>query len=151
MFTKIKTLLASTAVALLLAVGALPVLTVGQAGAADVQVKTFDSSCKGANLDLTSAAGGECDNNDSAARFNNLIARIINAFSIIVGAVAVVMIIIGGFRYVTSGGESSNISSAKNTILYALIGLVIVVFAQFIVKFVLAKATGGTESATVNG
>jgi hypothetical protein len=52
------------------------------------------------------------------------------------------MIIYGGFRYITSGGESGSISSAKNTILYAIIGLIIVALAQFIVKFILAKATG---------
>ena len=52
---------------------------------------------------------------------------------------AVIMIIWGGFRYVTSGGDSNKVSSAKNTIIYAVIGLIIVALAQFIVKFVLDK------------
>jgi hypothetical protein len=51
------------------------------------------------------------------------------------------MIIFGGFKYITSGGESGNVTSAKNTIIYAVIGLVIVAFAQFIVQFVLGKIT----------
>jgi hypothetical protein len=51
------------------------------------------------------------------------------------------MIIWGGLRYITSGGDSAKITSAKNTIIYALIGLVVVALAQFIVKFVLAKVT----------
>ncbi len=49
------------------------------------------------------------------------------------------MIVYGGFRYVTSGGDSSKVGDAKKTILYALIGLVIVALAQVIVKFVLSK------------
>jgi hypothetical protein len=49
------------------------------------------------------------------------------------------MIIIGGFRYITAGGDSNNVSAAKNTIIYAIIGLVIVAFAQIIVQFVLNK------------
>jgi hypothetical protein len=88
-------------------------------------------------------AGTECNNIDGSgsgnSKVNDLIRQIINIFSVIVGAVAVVMIIVGGFRYVTSGGDSGKVGSAKNTILYALIGLVIVALAQVIVKFVLSK------------
>ncbi len=71
----------------------------------------------------------------------NLIARIINTLSVIVGAICVIMIIIGGFRYVTSAGESNSVSGAKNTILYAIVGLIIVAFAQIIVQFVLQRTT----------
>jgi len=64
---------------------------------------------------------------------------VINIFSSIVGIIAVIMIILAGFRYVTSGGDSGNISSAKNTLIYAIVGLAIAAFAQFIAKFVLNK------------
>jgi TRAP-type C4-dicarboxylate transport system permease small subunit len=77
-----------------------------------------------------------------------LISEVIDIFSWLVGGISVIMIIYGGFRYVTSGGNDSSISGAKNTIIYALIGLVIVALAQVIVHFVLAKAfsvsSGGT-------
>ncbi len=73
--------------------------------------------------------------------FNHLLTLIINIFSVIVGVIAVVMIIVGGFRYITSGGKQESVGSAKNTILYALIGLVVVALAQIIVRFVLNKAT----------
>lgn len=63
--------------------------------------------------------------------------KIVNLLSVIVGIVAVIMIIVGGFRYITSGGESSNVSGAKNTLIYAIVGLIIVALAQFIVHFVL--------------
>lgn len=77
----------------------------------------------------------------SESGLNQVITNIVNVFSLIVGIVAVVMMIIGGFRYITSGGDSGNVTGAKNTILYAIIGLVIVALAQFIVRFVLSKST----------
>jgi hypothetical protein len=55
--------------------------------------------------------------------------------------VAVIMIIVGGLKYITSGGDSGNITSAKNTILYAIVGLIVVALAQIIVRFVLERAT----------
>ncbi len=78
---------------------------------------------------------------NSTTCVNHTIANVINIFSWIVGIVAVIMIIYGGFRYVTSGGDSGAISAAKNTILYAIIGLVVVSMAQIIVHFVLSRTT----------
>jgi cytochrome bd-type quinol oxidase subunit 2 len=101
--------------------------------------------CAGTNLDATQSNG--CDPASSAetatSQVNNIIKLVINLFSLIVGVVSVIMIIVGGLKYITSGGESSNISSAKNTIVYAIIGLVIVALAQFIVHFVLGKVAVG--------
>jgi len=57
----------------------------------------------------------------------------------VVGAAAVIMIIVGGFKYITSSGDSTSVESAKNTILFAVIGLVIALVAQSIVIFVLRK------------
>jgi len=94
----------------------------------------------GSNLD---ASGTGCDSNvtTGSSNLNNVITDIVNIFSVVVGIVSVIMIIYGGFRYVTSGGDSGNVSSAKNTIIYAVIGLVVVALAQFIVQFVLDKVT----------
>jgi hypothetical protein len=98
------------------------------------------SLCEGASLNIGS--GASCSSTiNGTDRINQIIQTIINLFSVVVGVVAVIMIIIGGFRYITSGGDSSNISGAKNTIIYAIIGLVIVALAQFIVQFVLNKVT----------
>lgn len=100
------------------------------------------SLCEGANLQVDQ---GGCDTAGSTDKVNKLIALVINIFSLVVGVVAVIMIIIGGLKYITSSGDSNNITSAKNTILYAIIGLVVVALAQFIVKFVLGKATGAGQ------
>ena len=84
------------------------------------------------------ATVASCQENGNES-FSFLIKKIINIFSIVVGAVSVIMIIIGGFRYIISGGDSSGVTGAKNTILYAIVGLVIVLFAQVIIRFVLTN------------
>ena len=114
-----------------------PALATTSVFAADID----NSLCKGADLKLSGTA--DCATTAEAGTgLDKLITDVVNIFSVIVGVVAVIMIIYGGFRYITSGGDSGNVTNAKNTILYALVGLVIVALAQFIVKFVLSKATG---------
>ena len=101
--------------------------------------------CEGAaTLQINSnPTGDKCaaEAEGTESRVNSLITQIINIFSVIVGIIAVIMIIIGGLKYITSGGDSGNVTGAKNTILYALIGLIIVALAQFIVRLILSKTT----------
>jgi hypothetical protein len=99
--------------------------------------------CTGSNLNTndTTCAAVTGTASDSV---NTIIKTVINIFSLVVGVVSVIMIIIGGLKYITSGGDSGNVSGAKNTILYAIIGLVIVALAQVIVQFVLGKVSGTT-------
>lgn len=65
--------------------------------------------------------------------------QITNTILYIVGIIAVIMLIIGGIRYVISGGDAKKVTDAKNTVLYAIIGLVIAVFAYAIVNFVITS------------
>lgn len=97
----------------------------------------FDSSVDQACQGVT--GGGACNETEANNSVNNIITTVINIFSWIVGIVAVIMIIVGGLKYITSTGDSNSVNGAKNTILYAIIGLVIVASAQIIVKFVLKK------------
>ena len=64
---------------------------------------------------------------------------IINLLLFIIGIVAVIMIIIGGIKYITSNGNSQQVTSAKDTVLYSVIGLVVALMAYAIVNFVLAQ------------
>ena len=143
MIQKLKTKLLIVASVFFLAA---PFAMAGVASAANPNPQT--GVCAGANnLQLpdnaTYAPSGSCsDSNNGTSNVNRIITDVINVFSVVVGVVAVIMIIVGGFRYITSGGDSTKVTGAKNTILYALIGLVIVALAQIIVKFVLSKATG---------
>jgi len=106
-----------------------------------------------ANVCAGIQATGATSCTDDGGQITGLIRTIINILSIIVGVAAVIMIIVGGLKYVTSGGESSNIASAKNTIIYAIVGLIIAALAQFLVQFVLNKAGNNcaTGQTVVNG
>lgn len=75
-----------------------------------------------------------CKNKDNtiAPVFKN----VVNILLFIVGAVAVVVIIIAGIRYVTSAGNATAVSAAKNTLMYAIIGLIVAFLAYAIVNWV---------------
>lgn len=144
MFTNIRNKLAALlSVASLVAVPlAVPALASAQTTPSGANIQQCLG--QGSNLDA-SGAGNECsgvsDTSGGTTGVNNIIKTVINIFSLVVGVVAVIMIIVGGFRYITAGGDSNNVSAAKNTIIYAIIGLVIVAIAQFIVQFVLNKVS----------
>jgi len=80
-------------------------------------------------------AGGGGETSNLGAR----VKTIVNILLYILGAIAVVMIVIGGIRYTTSNGDSGAITSAKNTILYSVIGLIVAILAYSIVNFVLTQ------------
>ena len=70
---------------------------------------------------------------------NKLLGTVVNIILFVLGAAAVIMIVIGGFRYVVSQGDSSAIKGAKDTILYSVIGLIVAILAYAIVNFVLTQ------------
>lgn len=132
MIQTIKRIILSTS---LLSLFVLPLVTVGTASA--------QLDCEGTIAECLNqgATSTDEDTSDPVDRVDSIVKRVIDIFSVVVGVISVIMIIIGGLKYVTSGGDSGNISSAKNTILYAIIGLIVVVLAQVIVRFVLERAT----------
>lgn len=93
------------------------------------------------SCDAAGIPDAECKSANAASSLTETVAGVINLISLLVGIAAVVMIMVGGFRYVTSAGKQESVAGAKNTILYALIGLVIVALAQVIVRFVLQRTT----------
>lgn len=112
----------------------------GAAHVAVIDNNITKGACDGAN----GAAGGGvagCSADGSTDSLKTLAGKLVNVFSIVVGIAAVVMIIFGGFKYITSGGDSNNVSGAKNTLIYAIVGLIVVALAQFIVHYVLSTAT----------
>jgi len=137
MIQKIK--LALVSMALLLGVSAPALAPVSVYAAEDNNITK--GLCTGTN-----AAAGEGGNVCTAGGENNddlkaLAAKIVNLISLLVGIVAIIMIIYGGFRYITSGGDSGRVGNAKNTLIYAIIGLIIVALSQFIVHYVLTAST----------
>ena len=131
MFTSLRKTLAALGASL--AMMLVPIVSPAAVYAADIN---SNLGC-GSNLDISDSCS--TDVGGGSEKLQSVITTIINIFSIIVGIVAVIMIIFSGWKYMTSNGEPGNITSARNALTYAIVGLVIVALAQFIVKFVLQK------------
>lgn len=109
--------------------------------------------CAGANLSVEGQGAGcnkvydsatntykeAADDQKPVSKFNTIATDVLNLISIIAGMVTVFMVIYGGFRFLTSAGNPESTKAGKNAILYAFIGLLIVAFAQIIVKYILTK------------
>lgn len=126
MTNKIKIMLAGILMVPALAFGAAVVAPV--AGVANAQSGGIQG---GAN----SAMGDDVPT--TVTEEDGLIKRVVNILLFIIGAIAVIMLIIGGIRYTISGGDQSQVTAAKNTILYAVVGIIVAIFAYAIVNFVL--------------
>ena len=118
-------------------------------GAATMATLMAGRAMPAMNYDTPAQAGAE------AARANGMPAdligtsgvftKITNTVLFAVGIISVIMLIVGGLRYIISGGDSKKVTDAKNTIMYAIIGLIIAILAFAIVNFVIS-AVGGTTT-----
>ncbi len=98
--------------------------------------EAVNSACKGINL--VTGGTGNCDSNTDD--LNKPLRTGIRIFQFVIGVISIVTIMLGGLRFVNSNGDASKVAQARNTIIYAVVGLVIVVLAQAIVQFVLKKS-----------
>jgi hypothetical protein len=119
---KLKLFIASLALVAVTTAFVVPVSNTAAAGA-------LDNVCE----DNTDSA--VCKNKDSITTAS-LVSTIVNALLYLVGVVSVVMIIFGGIQFTTSQGNSANVAKAKNTITYAVIGLVVAFLAYAIINWV---------------
>jgi len=87
---------------------------------------------------ISAATGGE-------GSFRALILNIVNFFLLFLGLIAVIMIIYGGITYVTAAGNQEKIESAKKIILYAIVGIIIVLISFALVRTVISGAGQGAE------
>lgn len=69
----------------------------------------------------------------------SLMGNVVNLLIVVAGIIAVIMIIVGGIRYTTSAGDAGQTKSARDTIIYAVAGLVVAIMSFAIVNFVLAR------------
>lgn len=93
------------------------------------------------NLSLQNGANSAKGTDQQTDLFgdNGVFKTITNVLLFIIGAISVIMLIIGGIRYVVSGGDSGAVTSAKNTILYAIVGIVVAILAYALVNFVIGS------------
>jgi hypothetical protein len=64
---------------------------------------------------------------------------IVNIIALVAGAAAVLLILVSSIKYITSAGDANKVGSAKNTIIYVLIGIVVIVAARTILIYVINK------------
>ena len=127
----------TTAIAGLLAV---PALALGLTLFTPVVSTASAATCADAN---SAAAGVDCASTSGSAKSlfgaDGIFTSIINTLLYVIGALSVVMLIVGGIRYTVSNGTAAQVTAAKNTIMYALVGLVIAFLAYAIVNWVLGS------------
>lgn len=136
MIQKIKTYMLVLASAFMMGV---PMLLPAAASAACSNIG--NKVVEGVNAAAGSGEVACTTTNTSGGDLAKIASTLVNIFSIVVGAVAVIMIIYGGFRYITSGGDSGRVGNAKSTLLYAVIGLIVVALSQLIVHFVIGQSS----------
>jgi hypothetical protein len=102
-------------------------------------------ACSGLNSLSSSNISPSNSCGTGQASVNNIVASVTKLISYIVGAVAVLVIIFAGFKYITSGGNNEAINSARNMILYAIIGLAVAVLAQLIVHYAINTSLNSTK------
>ena len=83
---------------------------------------------------------GETGSDCSSSGVDSFISGVVKIISYIAGIAAIIAIIIAGLKYITSGGDSNKVASAKNTLIYALVGVVVAVLAQLLVNFAFTTA-----------
>lgn len=139
---------AFVAIASVFALAAAPVQSVSAIAAGDECTSISDEDKKAGwvccpkgtkNANKAAETYAKCNLDDSSQKSDLMgtISVIINVIIGIIGLVAVVVIILGGFQYMTSSGDSTKVKKAKDTILYGIVGLVIALLAYAIVNFVL--------------
>lgn len=109
-----------------------------------------DPACTGStDLSLSNAANCAKTKDQSTSLFGSggVFETVSKVLLFIIGAVSVIMLIIGGIRYTISQGDSSAITSAKNTILYAIVGLVVAILAYAAVSFIIQSFTAKDDTA----
>lgn len=111
-----------------------PAYAVNEAGSGGV----VSAACTNA-ADCVKSGVATAGGTGATGNLGDLIKKIVNVLLFVLGAVAVIMIVIGGFKYVVSNGDSSAVTSAKNTIMYAVIGLIVALLAYAIVNFVITS------------
>ncbi len=91
---------------------------------------------------LGQVTGNSCESVDeSGVSIQNVVEGALNLLTFVAGMATVVMVIIAGVKYVTSQGDSAAIGNAKATLLYALVGIVIVLLSQTIIFFFVGNTT----------
>lgn len=97
---------------------------------------------KGQVIDGIKESGDDC----TGSGVTDFVSSVVKIISYIAGVVAIIMIIISAFKYMTAAGDAGKVSSAKNTLIYALVGIVVAVLAQVLVNFAFTQSSKASLS-----
>lgn len=127
----------------IIALGASLVLPAVPSASAVTNQTCEDPSSGGDAISIGNAADCAKSEDQGKSLFGDggIFKTITNVLLFIIGAISVIMLIIGGIRYTISGGDSAAVTSAKNTILYAIVGIIVALLAYAVVNFVLGSFT----------
>ena len=101
----------------------------------------FSEACSQPGANQSEVCQNEARGGSSNPLFGSgsLLETVINLIALIAGVAAVIVIIVAGFQFVTAAGDSAKIKNARNAIIYAIIGLVVIALARVIIGFVLTR------------
>ncbi|MBP9985739.1 hypothetical protein KBE99_00080 [Candidatus Saccharibacteria bacterium] len=125
MSTRLKQILSSLLIIPIMALGVSAALQINNVNV----VRATEMTLSGG---VSSSQGDDVPQDLAGEVFKN----VVNILLFIIGAVSVIMLIYGGIRYTTSGGNANSVTAAKNTIMYSIIGLVVAILAFAVVQFV---------------
>lgn len=108
------------------------VSVVSPVGTANAQIQNGINAAQGDDVPTAGLFGDD-----------SIFTTVVNLLLFFIGALSVIMLIWGGIRYATSAGNSSSVTAAKNTIMYAIIGLIVAFLAYALVNWVLGAITPG--------
>ena len=144
MKNKLKTILQSVPLAaLLMFSGAVTTLAVESALQQPVMAQDDLSITSGASLARGNDEPEQLDGDEGMFK------RITDVLLFIIGAVSVIMLIVGGIRYVVSGGDQGQVTAAKNTILYAIVGIIVAILAYAVVNFFVGQFAANQQAVKV--
>ncbi len=109
---------------------------------------TGSSDCADGTLGINNGvncAKGQ-DQQEELFGANGIFKKVTDVLLFIIGAVAVIMLVIGGIRYTVSGGDQAAVTAAKNTILYAVVGIIVAILAYAIIGFVTGSFAAGQDT-----
>jgi uncharacterized membrane protein YuzA (DUF378 family) len=133
MFRRLKTLLLAVALAGCI----VPAVVSVTASAQEVDV--FKQACDSAQGAGKGSEACTVTGADTVTGTNGVLAKATRLISYLAGISAIILLVIAGIQYITSQGDAGGVSAAKKTVIYALVGLFVVVVAQSIVVFVLNR------------
>jgi hypothetical protein len=107
-------------------------------GGAAMAASPIDGARQDVCNGVQTQVGGTCGAG-AGTDISRVIRAVLQILSWIAGVVAVFMVLLSGLKYITSGGDSSGIAGAKQALIYAIVGVIIVALSQVIVRFVIGR------------